>query len=651
MAKHLYVAARFGAIYDIVPTDGSIIRTVIDFNTISLTGLVYDPFDGYFWAVTRSNSTSNPSSLVRVNMSLGEITVIGALGLPGGKSCSDITVASGGLLYGISAGPTPKLVTINKSTGVATTHGAGNASTTGGCCEIISGVMYYWGQRVTDDVYTINLSTGVFTSIGATTRDPDYVNAASYNSDDGLTYINTNYPSGELAIFDFGSRVMTDIPGYIRPDDIDAIAWGPLVSFTPTIIPAPTIYVDHGWFVDHLNHGGSVQQTYKPQNLHFVKRISAVQDADWEVSNSAVDIGGDLVVYRDIPTDEDMVKPWANMFQLRKMVEGVETKILAGFITNTNGQRGRDKTKISGKDWSAYLDRRQVPYDPFAPTAYRFGPTVNLTVPRGGMSYSVMGRDLAIIVKDILTAILARPNSLSIDLTSIAAIGTTINFELQLGDTSTALSIIDGLSQYFPGFDYLISYDKVMNIWSPHRFGDPDTTADDGAMGGNICWRVGDIYGVGHEPMEVEYTNSGPTATHLLGRGAGSNNQTTIAKALGASDIQGAFWRLDGAVDFGDQAKTQGVVDMRTRKEFIYGAQEGHDIILKVNPDVLTDFWNIVRPGLALWINEDFQFHGIDSAQRIMEMDCTVDNEENERVTFGLNQIYNTSTHYGVSEG
>lgn len=409
--------------------------------------------------------------------------------------------------------------------------------------------------------------------------------------------------------------------------------------------------MDHGWFVDHLAHDLSVMNTYKPQNLHFVKRISAVQDADWSVSNSAIDTAGDLVVYRDIPTDEDMVKPWANMFRIRKMVEGVETKVMGGFITNTNGSRGRDSTKISGKDWSAYLDRRQVPYNPFSPNSFLFGPTLDATHPRGGMSYSVMGRDLALIVKDILTNILARPDSLPIDLTSLSAIGTTINFELQLGDTSTALSIIDGLSQYFPGFDYLVSYDRVMNIWSPHRFGDPDTTADDGPDGANICWKVGDTYGASHVPMEVDYTNSGPQATHLLGRGAGSNNQTTVARALGASDIQGAFWRLDGVEDFGDQAKTQAVVDMRTRKQFIYGAQEVHDIVLKVNPDVLTDFWNIVRPGLALWLNEDFQFHEIDSAQRIMEMDCTVDDKENERVTFGLNQIYNTSTHYGVSEG
>lgn len=416
-------------------------------------------------------------------------------------------------------------------------------------------------------------------------------------------------------------------------------------------IPAPSIYVDHGWFVDHLTHGQVVQESYKPQGLHFVKRISAVEDADWMVSGSAISTDDLPVVYRDIPTNEDMVKPWANMFRIRKMVEGVETKVMAGFITNTNAARGRDNIRISGKDWSAYFDRRQVPYNPFAPNDFRFGPLVDTTHPRGGMSYSVTTRDVGLIVKDILTTILARPDSFPLDLTSLAAIGYTINYELQLGDTSTALSIIDGLSQYFPGFDYRVSYDKVVTLWTPHRYGDPDSTADDGPDGANICWKVGDTYGATHVPMEVEYTNTGPISTHLLGRGAGSNNQTTIARALGASDIQGAFWRLDGSVDFGDQAKTQAVADMRTRKEFIYGAQEVHDIILKVNPDVLPDFWNIVRPGLALWLREDLQMHEINSAQQIMEMDCTVDLKENERVTFGLNQIYNTSTHYGVSEG
>jgi len=49
-------------------------------------------------------------------------------------------------------------------------------------------------------------------------------------------------------------------------------------------------------------------------------------------------------------------------------------------------------------------------------------------------------------------------------------------------------------------------------------------------------------------------------------------------------------------------------------------------------------------------VREDLIQHEINSAQRIVSMDCTVDNEWNERVELGLNQIYNTSSHYGVSE-
>jgi hypothetical protein len=413
-------------------------------------------------------------------------------------------------------------------------------------------------------------------------------------------------------------------------------------------LPLPPLDEDNGWFIDHLAHDYSVLQTYRPENLHFIKRISAVQDADWEISRSAIDVNGDPVVFHVIATDEDMVKPWANMFRIRNMIEGVETKILAGPITNTNASRGGDKIKVSGKDWLAYFDRRQIPYTSADPLASRFGPTVDINNPPTGLSYAVTGRDVGLIVKDIIEFVLSKSNSMAITNT-LSTIGYTINFSLGMADTSTLLSIIDGISEYFPGFDYLISYDREFTLWTPTRYGNPDTTADDGPGGANICLAIGDDYDT--PPVSLDYTGSGPSATHLRGTGAGTNRQSQISKSLGASDIQGAFFRLDGSVDFGDQAKTQAVVDMRTRKEFIYGAQEVHDIVMEFDPLSISDFWNTVRPGLALWVTENLQLHEIDSAQRIMEMDCTVSNNGDERVTFGLNQIYNTSTHYGVDQG
>lgn len=404
---------------------------------------------------------------------------------------------------------------------------------------------------------------------------------------------------------------------------------------------------EDGWIIEILDHSFSVLQTFRPEALHFIQRIRAIEDLDFEVSNYARNFAGNLVVDRDIPTNEDSIKAWKHMFHLKRIESNVEIKIMGGPITATNMAKGRDFVKISGKDWMHYLERRQVPFNPFRPMDYRFGPTVTSTIPPVNMSYQVPNRDVARIIDDVLTVIFDRPHSLPITWT-LSNISIAINFALTQGDTSTALSIIDGVSEYWPGFDYRVSYDREFVMWSPYRFGDPDTTADDGPSGGNIAYAFGDYYG--HPVVDVDYTNTGPQSTHLFGTGAGTG-ASQLGSSLGASDIQTGYWRLDGAVSFGDQAKTQAIVDKRTRKEFIFGAQEVHEINLTVDPQSVPDFWNTIRPGFAIWLREDLQMHEINSAQRIVSMERTVDNEYNEQVVLGLNQIYNTSTHYGLPEG
>lgn len=417
----------------------------------------------------------------------------------------------------------------------------------------------------------------------------------------------------------------------------------------PPLIPAPTLDVDNGWFIDSMDHDFNVYQVYNPENLHFTKRIRAVEDADWEVSDSAIDTADQPVVFRNVDTDEDAFKPWKHMYRLRLMEEGVETKIMAGPITLTNMAKGRDFIKVGGKDWMHYFERRGIPFNPLASpngpfsVTNTFGPT---SPPPTGLSYQEAARDVALIVKDILEFVMAQSFSLPIS-NSLSAIGITSNFALSLGDTSKLLAIFDGIAEIWPGFDYRISYDREFVMWTPFRFGDPDTTADDGPDGDNIAYAFGDYYG--HPVVNVEYTNTGPQATHLFGLGAGLGS-TQLGKALGASDIQEGYWRIDDDVNLGDQAKTQEILNNRTRKEFIFRAQEVHEIELTVDPQTVPDFWNVIRPGFAIWLREDLIQHEINSAQRVVSMELIKNNENDQQVKLGLNQIYNTSTHYGVDQ-
>ena len=75
---------------------------------------------------------------------------------------------------------------------------------------------------------------------------------------------------------------------------------------------------------------------------------------------------------------------------------------------------------------------------------------------------------------------------------------------------------------------------------------------------------------------------------------------------------------------------------MRTRKEFIFRAQEVHEIELTVDPTIVGDFWETIRPGFAIWLRQDLQLHELNSAQRIVSMDCTIDNEWNAEVKLGF---------------
>lgn len=406
-----------------------------------------------------------------------------------------------------------------------------------------------------------------------------------------------------------------------------------------------------GYFIDTLSHGFEVTQTYRGENLRFKQIIREVQDADWEISTSQVDSHGNPIVWRRISDNADFMLPWQNGFRIRYKEAGVETPIMAGVIKSTNAAKGRDYIKVAGLDWLGYLDHRQIPFNPLEPTATYadanfFGPST----PPTGFSYQVAGRDIFRIVHDILEFVLSKPRSLPLDISDpgTSFMGTVINYALALGDTSTALNLITGLSEYWPGFDFIIGYNRNFAVFSPARFGDPDDTANSGPDGDNIAYTFGDDFN--HPVMDIEYTNAGVQSTHVLGTGAGTT-ANRVSKAIGAGDIQRQFWRLDDSVDFGDQAKTQDIVAMRTRREFIFRAREIHEIELTIDPQTVENFHTVIKVGYAIWLRDDLQIHEIDSAQKIISIEMTVDKEGNRTAVLGLNQIYDTSNeHYGVNE-
>jgi hypothetical protein len=265
-----------------------------------------------------------------------------------------------------------------------------------------------------------------------------------------------------------------------------------------------------GFYCEFFEHDFVVFETVRPEDLEFTKAIRDVETMQFGLSFSSKQVDPttgeyttDDAVWRDVPTNEDFVKADKHFYKIFFMENDVRTDIMAGKIKQSGGSRAEQSWKLGGQDWLGYLGERQLPYNPHEPeatwlTLNCFGPVLSLTQPPPGFSYSVAGRDVGRMVKDVVTHIYDVANgSPFIEASFIADLGYTIDqYSLSLGDTSTILSIISGLSEYWPGFDYRVSTDRELVLWTPYRFGDPDTTADDGPTGGNITLAIGDDFDV-----------------------------------------------------------------------------------------------------------------------------------------------------------
>ena len=102
-----------------------------------------------------------------------------------------------------------------------------------------------------------------------------------------------------LVTIDTTTAVITFVANTL--DYVDGLAWGIGVLPPPSLtIGLSTEVTDDGWIVDIIDHDFNVLQSFRPEALHFVKRIRAVEDFDCEISNSARNFDGDLVVGRKL---------------------------------------------------------------------------------------------------------------------------------------------------------------------------------------------------------------------------------------------------------------------------------------------------------------------------------------------------------------
>lgn len=390
------------------------------------------------------------------------------------------------------------------------------------------------------------------------------------------------------------------------------------------------------WYIDHLDHTLAPFQTFRPENLHFIWRESDVSDIDYEISRSAVDTFGFRI------WSPDFIAPWRTGWRLR-----IGNRILLEGVHYEPGIQltlGGESMAVSGKDYTVYYNHRHFPFDG------RDGHRNDFVIgtPAGGLAYEVADTDIADIIEAINDKIQSRDYSLPISFTPSGPVGIAIDYTLALGDTSMFLSLLQGWAGIYPGFEFEVTKDRELKLYSPKIYGDPDALiADPDSF---VVYTFSDDIAGSLDPIDsLTFGNNGPKYTHVLGQGAGLVNQVAYALDYVAGMEQ--FWRIDGVEDYGN-VTSQGEVNKRTISDLSFGLNPVHEISLVIRPDAIPNFWRDWKPGKAIYLKIDLDAHQLDSPHEIVEMDVTPSNEGNTLVTLGLNQIYSVPDGFvGNPEG
>ena len=420
----------------------------------------------------------------------------------------------------------------------------------------------------------------------------------------------------------------------------------------------------HLWTVDHLQHelvpdapnsstltaDGSVIQTVKPENLHFLMQLGVLGPGtiSYEISRTAKNDDGSPVVV-DQTDGSDMVAAYKTDFALRRA--DLEDPVMAGMHTSApsaedSGDAPLGPVQIAGMDWLHYLDLRVWPYD--ATLSYVNWPD--------GFAFNVAAAEIGQLIKDILETVrdlsAAYPGPPDPTATPSYSLGFTVDADdtgvsmdylISPFDSTTILAMIQQLASAETyaggyGFEFFMTWDKVFRLVYP-SIGDP--TSPVFTLEVDATTHVANMRKVG-------FTNNGPLATHVLGVGSGTaNKQGGINKHFPKNSA--VYRRIDQVASFA-QVADLGALEALTGGTLAFGANPVHEIPVEVDPADIPNFWTVCKPGVYVEVVYDLGVHQINSVQKVVSMDCTVDEEGNETVVLGFNQYYDVSPASGIDD-
>jgi len=367
----------------------------------------------------------------------------------------------------------------------------------------------------------------------------------------------------------------------------------------------------------HRTHDGTNLAMFYPENLSFTMNKG---------ENGPHEVTYELPTANDAAELKNVVPYWTD-FELYRENE----QIFGGMVTSVSFSSEDECIRVAGKSWLHYFEKRHYPFDPTDPAKYQWPGT-----PRG-IAYQAIQKDISEVLHFLLQNILFLPNSLEL-FWDLGTTGRLMDYQISLGDTTSLLARITEIAQQEPGiFDFWISNDKWFHIQMPRRY------SIDVLVDATLCqWTFVDTpSGL----LSVNFTDNGPEGNHLLGIGAGNDVQLGLAMDDAAS--QNYYRRLDTNHDFGD-VPNRNRINALTRGYFGLAIQPHHEITIEVWPDAVRDFWNVIYPGCAIWLEYHNEAYTINSAHEVVSMEASIDLESNEIVTLNLNQVYpmyEESTH------
>lgn len=219
-----------GELWTLNPANGGGLQNIGPLDNLlganfAVSGLAFDPITGVLYG---STDISSGQSLLRIDPTDGQVTVVGAFNAPGGGTMAGIAFDSAGNLYGITSAGGANLCSININTGHATEIGpSGELFTVGGGLSISpTGIFYCVPEG--DNFGTIDPTTGVYSFIGTSATPAgagSSYSALAFDSSGTLYGIDLGETS-DLVTFDLNTGAIDDL-GTSVPQ-VDAIAFAPV---------------------------------------------------------------------------------------------------------------------------------------------------------------------------------------------------------------------------------------------------------------------------------------------------------------------------------------------------------------------------------------------------------------------------------------